>query len=141
MHRIGTGQPGNAQHFLDRKIGAHRAMALADQVGFIGLEPVQRQFVFVGIDGNRADAQFVGRAHDADGDLAAVGDQQAFDGTGHGRLPSLDGPLAGCLAVYADYTAMALRGSVHSTSRCLNRLRPQSAATKPPSFQRRNPNP
>src|SRR5581483_4000314 len=37
---------------------------------------VQGEAVLVGVDSHRADAELVGRAEDADGDLAAVGDEQ-----------------------------------------------------------------
>ena len=57
---------------LDVEIGLHRTFAFAHQVGFVGLEPVQGQAVFLGIDGHRAQAQFVGRAQDADGDFTAI---------------------------------------------------------------------
>ena len=37
---------------------------------------MQGEAIFVRVDGDGADAQFVGGAEDADGDLAAVGDEQ-----------------------------------------------------------------
>ena len=57
---------------LDIEIGLDRAFALADQVGFVGLEAVQGEAVFLGIDGDGAQAEFVGRAQNADGDFAAI---------------------------------------------------------------------
>ena len=54
------------------QIRFYRPFALADQVGFIGLETVQGQAVFLRIDGHRAQAQFIGGAQDADGNFAAV---------------------------------------------------------------------
>ena len=48
----------------------------SDQEALVRLEAVQGEAVLVGIDRHRADAELAGRAQDADGDLAAVGDQQ-----------------------------------------------------------------
>jgi len=36
-------------YFVDLQIGLDRAFALADQIGLVGLEPVQRQLVLFGI--------------------------------------------------------------------------------------------
>ena len=63
----------------DVEIGADRLAGLADAVGLVGLEAVQGEAVFVRVDGDGADAQLVGRAEDADGDLAAVGDEQFLE--------------------------------------------------------------
>ena len=68
--------PGQGDDAVDVEIGADRLARLADAVGLVGLEAVQGEAVLVGVDGDGADAQLVGRAKDADGDLAAVGDQQ-----------------------------------------------------------------
>jgi len=69
---------------VDVEIGLDRLPAGADQVGFVGLESVQREAVLVGIDGHRADAHFGGGAHDADGDFGAVGDEDLIE---HGCPP------------------------------------------------------
>ena len=61
------------------EIRPDRLARLADQVGLVGLEAVQGVAVFVRVDRDRADAQFVGAAEDADGDFAAVGDEQSAD--------------------------------------------------------------
>ena len=61
---------------LDIEIGADRLARFADAVGLVRLEAVQGEAVLMRIDRNRADAQLVRRAEDADGDFAAVGDQQ-----------------------------------------------------------------
>ena len=99
---------------------------------------VQGQLVFIGIDRDRSDAQLVGCTHDTDGNFATVGNQQAFDGSGHRHRPSGDGSLARCIATFADYTAITPHDSVHATSRCLNRHQARRFATKTPFFQRRN---
>ena len=64
----------------DVEVRPDRLARLADLVGLVGLEAVQGEAVFVRVDGDGADAQLVGRAEDADGDLAAVGDEQLLDG-------------------------------------------------------------
>ena len=70
----------------DVEVGADRLAGLADAIGLVGLEAVQGEAVFVRVDGDGADAEFVGRAKDANGDLAAVGDEQLAD-LGHRTFP------------------------------------------------------
>ena len=65
---------------VDVQVRPDRLARLADQVGLVGLEAVQGVAVFVRVDRDGADAQLVGRAEHADGDFAAVGDEQLFDG-------------------------------------------------------------
>ena len=69
----------HADDVVDVEVGLDRLLPRADQIGFVRLEAVQREAVLVGIDGHRADAHLGGRAHDADGDFAAVGDEEAAD--------------------------------------------------------------
>ena len=59
----------------DIQIRADGFAGLADEVGFIGLEAVESEPIFVGVNRHRADAQFVRRAKHADGDFAPIGDQ------------------------------------------------------------------
>jgi len=77
---------GDADDFLDREIGRHRPQPLADAVGLVGLEPVQRQLVFFGIDGNRPLAELGRRPHHADRDLATVRHKDLAE-FGHLSLP------------------------------------------------------
>ena len=86
MDRIGPRQLGHADDLIDREIGRHGAKPLADLIGLIGLEAVQAQLVLFGIDRHGAFAQFIGRAHDTDGDLAAVGDEDLLE-FGHVAAP------------------------------------------------------
>ena len=67
---------GQRDDAVDVEVRADRLARLADAVGLVRLEAVQGEAVFVRVDGDGADAQLVGRAEDADGDLAAIGDQQ-----------------------------------------------------------------
>ena len=45
---------------LDVEIGADRSLPLADPVRFVRLETVEREAVFLGVDGDGAQAQFGG---------------------------------------------------------------------------------
>ena len=76
--------PGQGDDAGDVEVGADRLAGLADAVGLVGLEAVQGEAVFVRVDGDGADAQLVGGAEDADGDFAAIGDQQLADRRGAG---------------------------------------------------------
>ena len=71
----------HADDGLDIQVGVDGALALADQVALVGLEAVQGEAVFPGIDGQRPHAQFGGGAKHANGDFAPIGDKQAFDFT------------------------------------------------------------
>ena len=63
----------------DVEIGFDGTFAGADLVGFVGLEAMQAEAIFLGIDGDGAQSEFGGGAKDADGDLAAVGGEQFLD--------------------------------------------------------------
>jgi len=54
----------------------------ADMHGFVCFADMFGAGVSVGIDGNGADAHVAAGGHDAAGDFAAIGDEEAFD---HGR--------------------------------------------------------
>ena len=88
MDGIGAGQPGDADQFVDLQIASTGPRcALADQIGLVGLEAVQRQLVLFGIDGDGLDAELVGGAEHADGDFAAVGDEDLLDRQGGAPMP------------------------------------------------------
>ena len=97
MDRIDLRGLRDADDVVDIEVGLDRRLAGADEIALVRLHPVQREAVFLRVDRDRADAQLGRRAHDADGDLAAVGDQEAADALGHGaehnegrrRLPSV----------------------------------------------------
>ena len=76
MDRIGARLARDPQDVRNIEVGLDGALALADQIGLIGLGAMQAEAVFLRIDRDRLDVELVGRAHDADGDLAAIGDQQ-----------------------------------------------------------------
>ena len=64
---------------VDVEIGLDRPLALADQIGFVRLESMQAEAIFVGIDGGGADLQFVGGAENADRDFSAIQSQKFFN--------------------------------------------------------------
>ena len=63
---------GEVDDALEVEIGFDGALPFADEVGFVRLEAVEGEAIFLGVDGDGADAEFIGRAKDTDGDLAAV---------------------------------------------------------------------
>ena len=73
IHALFLGQRDDAGNV---QVRAHGAFALAHHVGLIRLEPVDGQPILRGVDGDGAQSKFSGGAKDADGDLAAVGDEQ-----------------------------------------------------------------
>jgi hypothetical protein len=83
VDRIRARGLGHPDDLGDRQIGGDRAQPLADAIRLVGLEPVQAQLVLFGEHRDRALAQFVGRPHDADRDLAPIGDQDFLE-LGHG---------------------------------------------------------
>ena len=78
--------PRQADDAVDVEVGLDRLAGLAEAVGLVGLEAVQGVAILVRVDGDRADAEFVGRAEHANGDLAAIGDEELADG------PAASGP-------------------------------------------------
>ncbi len=73
MDSVDVVTTGDIDDFVDAEVGVDRSLALADQIGLVGLVAVQRQLVLLGIDRHRADAELRAGPEDADGDLAAVG--------------------------------------------------------------------
>ena len=81
---IGARQFRHADDFGDAQVSPHGRHPLADPVGLVGLEAVQAQLVFFGEDGHGFLAHLIGSPHDADGDLAPIGDEDLLE-VGHGR--------------------------------------------------------
>ena len=57
---------------VDIQVGLHRPFPFTHQVGFVRLEAMQGQPVLLGIDGDCAQAEFVGRPQNPYGDFAAI---------------------------------------------------------------------
>ena len=85
MDRVGARLPGDADDLVDREIRLDRPEPLADPVGLVGLEAVQAELVLLGEDRDGRHAELVRGARDADGDLAAVGDENLAE---LGHVPS-----------------------------------------------------
>ena len=91
MNRVHFPFPRDLHDPRDVEIRLDGAFALADQVGFVGLEAMQAQPVFLRINGDGAQAEFVCGAQNADGDFAAVGCQELFHHLGSRRPQRLGG--------------------------------------------------
>ena len=74
MDGVAARRRRDGEHALDVEVGG--GAQTGQGTGFIGGAHVQRVGVVLGEDGHRRDAEFLGRAHDADRDFAAVGDQE-----------------------------------------------------------------
>ncbi len=77
MHGVRTGAAGRGDDLRRVEVGG-------DRFDLIGLAGVQRALVVGRVHGHRLHPEALGRAKDAGGDLAAVGDEQGPDGVGHG---------------------------------------------------------
>ena len=85
MDRLRAG----AARDLDDPLGGEVRLgrrAAAERVRLVRVRDVRRAAVAVGIDRDGADAELAQRPEDADGDLAAVGDQNLRER--HGRILS-----------------------------------------------------
>ena len=82
---------GDRHDAVDIEIGANRLAGLPDQVGLVGLEAMEGEAVFVGIDRHGTDAQLMGRAKHPDRNLTAVGDEE-FSDRSHAAGPLAGGP-------------------------------------------------
>ena len=79
MDRVGPVLARHPKHFVDAEIGLDGTHAAADEIGLVGLEPVQREPVLLGIDRDGPDAELDRGAQRPNGDLAPVGDQDAAE--------------------------------------------------------------
>ncbi|KMU86024.1 hypothetical protein CIHG_03555 [Coccidioides immitis H538.4] len=72
---------GDADDLVAGEIGADGGELAppADHVGLVRLLAVHAEAVLVGVDGDGLEGQLVGGAEDADGDLAAVGDEDLVE--------------------------------------------------------------
>ena len=82
MHRVASRLLGDAQQIVDIEIRLHRRFALADQIRLVGLEAMQREAIFLREHRDGADAEFERGALHANGNLAAIGDEDALDAPG-----------------------------------------------------------
>ncbi len=82
VHGVGAGPAGHRDDLVDHEVGV-RARGAVQRVGLVGEAGVEGVAVLVGVHRDRGLASVAGRADDADGDLAAVRDEDLAD-TGHG---------------------------------------------------------
>ena len=82
MDRVDFVFAGQGDDAGNVEVGADGFAGLADAVGLVGFEAVQGEAILVGVQRDGANAQLMRGAEDADGDLAAVGDEQLLDRRG-----------------------------------------------------------
>ena len=73
---------GQVDDGVDVQIRTQRLAGFADAIRFIGLEAVQGEAVFVGVDGHGPNAQLMCGAEDTNGNLTTISDEKFADGTG-----------------------------------------------------------
>src|SRR5581483_9100061 len=73
MDGIHAGFACYAQNILDVEVRLDGRPVPTDEIGFVGLGPVQREAILLRIDRDRPYAQLGRGTHDADRDLAAIG--------------------------------------------------------------------
>ena len=98
---------GGGHELVDVEVGGDAAAV--EGADGIGLARVEAAGVVLGMHGNGTDSELAGRAHDADGDLPAVGDEQTLDG--HGSF------LRDVLATAFDPTRQRVGGSARAYHR------------------------
>ena len=85
---VAAGPLGDVDDLVDAQVALARGRR-ADGVRLVGHAHVERRAIGVGVDGDGADAHLAQRAGDADGDLAAVGDEDLAKKTAHLVRPVL----------------------------------------------------
>ena len=78
VDRVGAAGPAGGEDLVDHEV-ALRGGRRADRDGAIGQLDVRREPVDVAVDRDGLDPALLARTHDANGDLAAVGDEDAAD--------------------------------------------------------------
>jgi hypothetical protein len=73
MHRIGAAPGGRINESVDTKVAVARGIA-AHPPRLVGHPHVEGRAIAVAVDGHRRNAHVAAGAHDAHGDLTAVGD-------------------------------------------------------------------
>ena len=91
VNRVCARLAGNPDDLVDNQIGLGAGCAV-QRIGLVGELHVHRIAVLVGIDGDRENARVFGCSRDANGDFAAVGDENLgnFLGWGSHTLKPID---------------------------------------------------
>ena len=79
MDGIGARHLGDADDLLDAQVGRDRTQPFTDPVGLVRLEAMEPQFILFGVNGDGLLAHLVRGAHDPDGDLAPVRNQDFLE--------------------------------------------------------------
>jgi hypothetical protein len=82
-------------------------VAPADQIGFVGLETMQGELVFFGVDRNGPDAKFGRGAEDPDGNFRPVGDEESFERLRHEGSVCDRGTRAALIVIMEAYKTYA----------------------------------
>ena len=77
MDRVDFALSGQSDDVVDVQVSLQRLARLAHGIRFVRLEAVEGVTVFVRVDRDRTNAQFMGAAKHADCNLTAVGDEQS----------------------------------------------------------------
>ena len=85
MDHVHTAFAREGDDSFDVEIRTNRPLALADDISLVGLEAVHGVAVLLRVDRDGSHAKLGGCAEDADGDFAAVGDEEGFSGDRNGR--------------------------------------------------------
>ena len=87
MDRVDLVLLGQRDDVVDVQVRLQRLARLADRIRFVRLEAVEGVAILVRVHRDRANAQLVGAAKHADGDLAAIGGEQSANWL-HGKSES-----------------------------------------------------
>ena len=85
MNRIGASLDAHADDVLDVEIGVDRALSAAHQIALVGFGPMQREPVFLRVNGDGANAELSGGTHDTNGYFTAIRDEEALEGPRLGK--------------------------------------------------------
>jgi len=78
MDRFGPGVTGGGDDAVDVQVAGGR-FGRADGNGFVGLQGVQGPFVHLRVDRHGGNPHLAAGAHDAQGDLPAIGNENLFE--------------------------------------------------------------
>ena len=120
MNRINFLFLGQRDDAGNVQVGFHGAFASAHLIPFVRFEAMQREPVFLRINGHGAQAEFIGGAKNANGDFAAVSGKQLANWFG---LLHLTGVYASCKTLYCRVTARRDRNSFFDASYAKSFLR------------------
>ncbi len=85
VNRVDVPFLGERDQHRDIEVGFDRLAGVADQISFVGLQAVQREAVFVRVNADRPDAQFMAGAEDSNRNFAAIGNEKTGDAP-HGAV-------------------------------------------------------